>query len=90
MTFFGQLIEKLGGTFFEVSSNLWKALSTSMAQVSIEISIDLGQKSYPDISPKKNCCDLNLGESLRIFAFFLFPDSGLNPWNGFDFYFDMA
>ena len=90
MTFFGQLIEKLGGTFFEVSSNLWKALSTSVAHVSIEISIDLGQKSYPDISLKKNCCDLNLGESLRIFAFFLFPDSGLNPWNGFDFYFDMA
>ena len=62
MTFFGQLIEKLGGTFFEVSSNL--ALSTSMAHVSIEISIDLGQKCYPDISLKKNCCDLNLGESL--------------------------
>ena len=63
MTFFGQLIEKLGGTFFEVSSNLWKALSTSMAHVSIEISIDLGLKSYPDISLKKNCCDPNLGES---------------------------
>ena len=90
MTFFGQLIEKLAGTFFEVSSNLWKALSTSVAHVSIEISIDLGQKRYPDISLKKNCCDLNLGERLRIFAFFLFPDSGLNPWNGFDFYFDMA
>ena len=44
MTFFGQLIEKLGGTFFEVSSKLWKALSTRMAHVSIEISIDLGQK----------------------------------------------
>ena len=62
MTFFGQLIEKLGETFFEVSSYL--ALSTSMAHVSIEISVDLGQKSYPDISLKKNCCDLNLGESL--------------------------
>ena len=62
MTFFGQLTEKLGGTFFEVSSNL--ALNTSMAHVSIEISLDLGQKSYPDISLKKNCCDLNLGESL--------------------------
>ena len=64
MTFFGQRIEKLGGTFFEVSSNLWKALSTSMAHVSIEISIDWGQKRYPDISLKKNRCDLNLGESL--------------------------
>ena len=30
-------------------------------------------KIYPDISLKKTCCDLNLGESLRIFAFFLFP-----------------
>ena len=44
MTFFEQLMEKLGGTFFEVSSNLWTALSTSMAHVSIELSIDLGQK----------------------------------------------
>ena len=67
MTFFGQLIEKLGGTFFEVSSNLWKALSTSMAHVSTEISTDLGQKSYPDILLKKNFCDLNLGESLNIY-----------------------
>ena len=64
MTFFGQLIEKLGGTFFEVLSNLLKGLSTSMVHVSIEISIDLGQKSYQDISLKKNCLDLNLGESL--------------------------
>ena len=64
MTFFAQLTEKLGGTFFEVSSNLRKALRSSMAHVSIEISIDLGQKSYLDISLKKNCCDLNLGESL--------------------------
>ena len=64
MTFLGQLNEILGGTFFEVLSNLWKALSTSMAHVSIEISINLGQKNYPDISLKKNCCDLNLGESI--------------------------
>ena len=40
MTFFEQLFEKLGGTYFEISSNLWKALS--MAHVSIEITIDLG------------------------------------------------
>ena len=53
MTFFAQLTEKLGGTFFEVSRNLWKALRSSMAHVSIEISIDLGQKSYPDIALKK-------------------------------------
>ena len=37
---------------------------------------------------KKNCCDLNLGESLGIFTFFLFSDSGLYLLNGFDFYFD--
>ena len=40
--FFEQLFERLGGTFFEISSSLWKALTTSMAHVSIEISIDLG------------------------------------------------
>ena len=33
----------------------------------------------------KNCCDLNLGESLCIYTFFLFPDSGLNLENDFDF-----
>ena len=54
------------------------------------ISLDLGQKNYPDISLKKNCCDLNLGDIIGIFTFFLFPDSGLNLLNGFDFYFDMA
>ena len=37
---------------------------------------------------EKNCCDLNLGESLCICrTFFLFPDSGLNLLNGFDFLF---
>ena len=39
---------------------------------------------------EKNCCDLNVGESLWIFTFFLFPDSGLYLLNFFDFYFDMA
>ena len=33
--------------------------------------------------------DLNLGESLCIFIFFHFPDSGLCQLNGFDFYFDL-
>ena len=42
MTFFEQLFEKLGGTYFEISRNLWKALSINMAHVSIEMSIDLG------------------------------------------------
>ena len=35
----------------------------------------------------KNFCDLNLGEGLCICTFFLFPDSGLNLLNGFDFLF---
>jgi len=38
---------------------------------------------------KKNCCDLNLGESLGIFTFFLFSDSGLYLLNDFDFDFDL-
>ena len=37
--------------------------------------------------PHKNCCDLNLGESLCISTFFLFPDSRFNLLNGFDFLF---
>ena len=43
------------------------------------------EKVSPHIFHKKNCCDLNLGESLCISAFFLFPISGLNLLNGFDF-----
>ena len=42
-----------------------------------------------NISPHKNCCDLNLGEGICIFTFFLFPESGLYLLNGFDFYFDL-
>ena len=38
--------------------------------VSIKISMNLGIS--PHILRKKHCCDLNLGESLRIFTFFLF------------------
>ena len=30
---------------------------------------------------RKNCCDLNLGEGLCIFTFFLFSDSGLYQLN---------
>ena len=41
----------------------------------------------PHISHKKNCCDLNLGESLCISTFFLFPGSRLDLLNGFDFLF---
>ena len=59
--------------------------------VSIQISRKLGKVS-PDIFRKKNCCDLNLGESLCIFTFSLFSDSGLYLLNGFYFiliYFDL-
>ena len=39
---------------------------------------DVGYKISPHILLKKNSCDLNLGESLWIFAFFLFPGSRLS------------
>ena len=48
-----------------------------------------GEKASPHILHKKNCCDLNLGESLCTGTFFLFSDSGLNLLNGFDFYLDL-
>ena len=54
--------------------------------VSIQISINLG-KTFLRISSIRKIADLNLGESLCISAFFLFPDSGLNLLNGF--YFDL-
>ena len=60
--------------------------------VSIQISMVLykfGLKISPHILLKRNCCDLNLGENLCIYTFFVFPDSGLNLLNSFDFYFDL-
>ena len=48
-----------------------------------------GYNVSPHISHKRNCCDLKLGESLCIFTFFLFSESGLHILNGFDFYFDL-
>ena len=48
-----------------------------------------GKNVSPHIFGKKNCCDLNLGESLYISTFFLFPDSRLNRLHGFHFYFDL-
>jgi len=45
-------------------------------------------KFEENILHKETCGDLNLGESLCIVTFFLFSDSGLNLFNGFDFYFD--
>ena len=47
-------------------------------------------KISPHISLKRNCCDLNLGESLCIFTIFRFPDFGLNLLNSFKVYFDFA
>ena len=46
-----------------------------------------GENVSSYIFHEKNCCDLNLGESLCICTFTLFPDSGLNLLNGFDFLF---
>ena len=48
-----------------------------------------GKNVSPHIFRKKNCCDPNLGESICISTFFVFPDSGLNLLNGFDFLFDL-
>ena len=45
-----------------------------------------GENVSSHIFHEKNCCDLNLGESLCICTFFLFPDSGLNLLNGFYFF----
>ena len=46
-----------------------------------------GENVSPHIFHKKNCCDPNLGGGLCISTFFLFPGSGLNLLNGFDFLF---
>ena len=46
-----------------------------------------GENVSSHIFHEKNCCDLNLGESLCICTFFLVPDSGINLLNGFDFLF---
>ena len=46
-----------------------------------------GENVSSYIFHEKYCCDLNLGESLCICTFFLFPGYGLNVLNGFDFLF---
>ena len=61
-------------------------MNTSMASPNL---YKFGQKSYPLILLKKNCCDLNLRESLCIFTLLLFPDSGLYLLYSFDFYFEL-
>ena len=57
---------------------------------SIQIAKKFGKKSSAYLAFKKNCCDLNLSQSLSIFTIFVFPDSELYLLNSFDFYFDMA
>ena len=54
--------------------------------VAIQISINLG-KTFLRISciRKINYCDLKLGESVCLFTFFLFSESGLYLLNGFVF-----
>ena len=48
-----------------------------------------GEDVSPHIFHKKNCCDLNLGESLCISTFSSFPDSGLIYWTVLIFHFDL-
>ena len=55
--------------------------------VSLQNLYKLAENVSPHIFHKKHCCDLNLGQSLCISTFLLFPDSGLNLLNGFDFLF---
>ena len=55
--------------------------------LSMQISVYLGRKIYPDILLKENYCDPNLDEILCILTFFLFPDSRLYLLSGFDFFF---
>ena len=52
-------------------------------QISINFEVNVSSHTFN----KKNFCDLNLDESLCIFTFFIFPVSGLNLLNGFDFLF---
>ena len=52
-----------------------------------ELRYAFGENVSPHIFHKKNCCDLDLGESLCISTFFLFPDSRLNRSNCFYFLF---
>ena len=59
-----------------------------LVSIRIQISINMGKKFICISYIRKNCCDLNLGESLCIFTFFLFSGSGLNLLNSFEFYFD--
>ena len=56
------------------------AFHTNLYKFSLKVS--------PHILHTKHYCDLKLGESLCIFTFFLFSESGLYLLNGFDFYFE--
>ena len=67
----------------------WCPTGWALYDVSVQIAIKLSKKVFPHVLHKKNCYDLNLGESLCTFTFFIFPDSGLYLLNGFEFYFDL-
>ena len=53
--------------------------------VSLHVTMNLGKHFLRISCRRKNYCDPNLGESLRIFTLFIFADSGLNLLNGFDY-----
>ena len=57
---------------------------------STQSSITLGKSILRVSLKRKNCADLNLGEDLRIFIPFCFPDSGIYLLNSFDFFSLMA
>ena len=63
--------------------------SMASAHKSLGTYIHLGRTFLRISFLKKKCCDLNVGEGLCIFTSLLFPDSGLNLLNGFDFNFDL-
>ena len=58
----------------------WR-LHTKLYKFGLNISSDISYTNY--------FFDPNLGEGLRIFTSFHFPDSRLHLSNGFDFYFDL-
>ena len=81
----------------KLSDRCYRWLPTAMLEpirmgtsgISIQISINLSKTFSSHILHNKSCCELNLGESLCIFPFFIFSDSGLYLLNAFDCYFDL-
>ena len=63
-----------------------KRVRSSILDLSLILKENTSRAFITHISLNKSCCDLNLGESLCIFTFLLFPNSGRFLLNGFDFY----